>query len=74
VTVLVHRILEAKNQSVMREWFFKCQVNLLHTSVVNNVEIEPFRGARVRFGEGNVSDALEQQLGLAATRKKETNM
>jgi hypothetical protein len=60
-----------KNRMLIKEWLFKCQVNLLHTSVVNYVETEPFGGARVRFGEGDESDALEQQLGLAATGKKE---
>jgi hypothetical protein len=54
----------------MRDGFFKCQVKLLHTSGVNYVETEPFGGARVRFGEGDVNDALEQQLGLAATEKR----
>ena len=58
--------------STILHGFLHCQVNLLNTSVVNYDQLEPFGGARVRFWEDEVSEvskALEQQLGLAATEK-----
>jgi hypothetical protein len=56
-------------------FFFKCQVKMLHTSVVKYNQTEPFRGARVRFWGGcEIIHALEQQLGLAAVQKKILNL